>query len=77
MKKHAFIKQYLESLNGQITFRFNDKDCGVDPLALDKYNMWYGDENRTVNTIDKVFNTPFFGGSALKDIIDKVEDLEY
>lgn len=77
MKKHTFIKQYLGNLNGQITFKFNDKDCGVDPIAHDEYNMWYGDENYAAKAIDEVFDTPFFGGSALKGIIDEVENLEY
>lgn len=71
------IKEHLENLTGQITFKYNDKNCGVDPLSLNEFDVWYGDDMRTADSIDEVISNDLFDGKALRDILDDVVDLEY
>lgn len=71
------IKSYLENLNGQITFTYNGLDCGVDPLAVDEFDIWCGNEMTTMESVDEVLNVKFFDGKALSDILGDVTDVEY
>ena len=59
-----------------MTFIYNGKDCGIDPMSITEFDMQYGEDFITVNSIDKVMNTALFDGKTLSDIIDDVEDLE-
>lgn len=59
-----------------MTFIYNGKDCGIDPMSITEFDMWYGEDFITVNSIDKVMNTALFDGKTLLDIVDDVEDLE-
>lgn len=71
------IKEYLGNLTSHVTFEYNGYSCGVDPIAIDWFDMWYGDENITVDSIEAVMTTKLFNGKALEDILDDVTDLEY
>lgn len=71
------VREYLENLTGQITFKYNNKNCGVDPIAQDNFILWYGSKLATFDSIDKAMNVNFFGGKALRDIVDSVIDLDY
>lgn len=70
------IKDYLNTLTGQITFRYNNKDCGIDPIARDEFDIWYGDELVTVETVNDAMNIDIFGDKSLRDIFDDITDLE-
>lgn len=70
-------KDYLFNLTGHITFDYNGYSCGVDPLARDSFDMWYGDNEISVNSIDEVLNTKFFDGKSLLDIWDDVTELDF
>lgn len=67
------LKDRINQLCTHVTFDYNGKSCGVDPLSTSEFDMWYGDESITLDSIDEVMNKPFFDGKALKDIVDKVE----
>lgn len=71
------VKDYLSNLTGHITFNYNEYSCGVDPLAQDSFDMWYGDNEISVNSIDEVLNTKFFDGKSLLDIWDNVTALDF
>lgn len=71
------IREYLANLTSHVTFEYNGYSCGVDPLAIDSFDMWHGDENITVDSIEAVMTTKFFNGKALEDILDDLTDLEY
>lgn len=71
------VKEYLGNLTSHITFEYDGKACGVDPLSLDKFDMWYGDKSMTAHSIEEVINTNFFDGKSLEDILDDITDLEY
>ncbi len=71
------IKKHISDLVGHITFTFNGYSCGIDPLSLDSFDMWYGDDEITVDSIEKVLNVKFFGGKSLTEIWDDVTDVDY
>lgn len=71
------IKEYLGGLTSHVMFEYNGYSCGVDPLSLDKFDMWYGDKSMTAHSIEEVMETKFFDGESLKDIWNDITDLEY
>lgn len=71
------VKKYLSNLIGHITFEYNGYSCGVDPITLNSFDMWYGDNVITVDSIDQVINNNFFDGKSLKDIFDDIIELEF
>lgn len=40
------IREYLDNLISHITFEYNGRSCGVDPLAHGDFDMWYGDKKK-------------------------------
>lgn len=71
------IKNHLDILAGCITFEYNGYVCGIDPLAHDNFNMWYGIKKHTARSIDEVMKTKFFDGRALENIIGDITELDY
>ena len=73
----AEVTDYISNLTGHITFEYDGSSCGIDPLAVNIFDMWFGDKETTVNSIDNVVNDNFFNGKSLKDIWDNVTELDY
>lgn len=48
----------------------------MDPLAPDQFDMWCGDDTMTTKSVDEVMNTAFFDGKCLKEIVDKIQNIE-
>lgn len=71
------IREHLGNLIGAITFEYNGKNCGIDPLSLNKFVMWYGDDEIVAESVDEVMSIDFFDGNCLEEIIEDVEDFEY
>jgi len=71
------IKNYLINLIGCVTFEYNGYTCGIDPLAHDNFNMWCGEKEYNVRSIDEVMGTKFFDGETLENIIDDIMELDY
>lgn len=71
------IREHLGNLIGVITFEYNGKNCGIDPLSLNKFVMWYGDDETVAESVDEVMSTGFFDGNCLEEIIEDAEDFEY
>ena len=70
------VRSYLTNVYSCVTFEYNGCCCGVDPFP-GKYVMWYGTNDITVDSIEKVFDTKLFDGKSLKEIWDNVIDLDY
>ena len=70
------LRDRIESLCTHVLFDYNGKECGVDPLAHDNFDMWYGDDFMEAHGIEEVMQTPFFDGKALEDIVDQLENVE-
>lgn len=70
------IKEYLGGLTSHVMFEYNGYSCGVDPLSLNQFEMWYGNQSMTAQSIDEVMTAKFFDGNSLEDILDDITDLE-
>ena len=70
------LKDRIAEIVTQITFTYNDKNCGVDPMSSTEFDMWCGDEFVTVGSIEEVMNTKLFDDKSLADIVDDIDDLE-
>ena len=71
------IREHLGNLIGAITFEYNGKNCGIDPLSLNKFVMWYGDDETVAESVDEVMSIDVFDGNCLEEIIEDAEDFEY
>lgn len=70
-------REYLSNLTGHIIFDYNGYSCGIDPLALDAFDMWYGTDEITVASIEEVMNKKLFDRQSLKDIWDNITELDF
>lgn len=71
------IKDRINELCSAFTFTYKGKNCGVDPLSYSCFNMWYGDDLRTVDNIERVMDFPLFDGRSLQDISGEINDVDY
>lgn len=71
------IREHLGNLIGAITFEYNGKNCGIDPLSLNRFVMWYGDDETVAESVDEVMSIDFFFGNCLEEILEDAEDFEY
>lgn len=71
------LKKEISNNFPTVTFMYNDKDCGIDPLGIHEYDVWCGDEVRTVENLDDVFTIQIFDGKSLSEIIDDITELDY
>ena len=74
--KNNELKDRIAEIVTQITFTYNGKNCGVDPMSSTEFDMWCGDEFVTVGSIEEVMNTKLFDDKSLADIVDDIDDLE-
>ena len=70
------LKKRINSMVSHLTFEYQGKSCGVDPLSLNHFDIWCADEFATLDSIEKVMNTPFFDGKPLKDIAQNITLIE-
>ena len=77
MNTFTEMKKFVTTLSGCVVFDYNGHSCGIDPLSLNKFDMWYGDKTTTLQTIDEVVNSKFFDGKSLIDIWDDITDLDF
>lgn len=67
----------LSKLTNHVTFTYNGYSCGIDPLSHNEFEIWYGEDERTLTSIDEVLNTKFFDGKSLTDIWNDITELDY
>lgn len=70
------IKKNIESLCSHVTFEWNGKECGVDPLSTTEFEMWCGENMMIATDIEEVMSTRFFDGFSLEQIADKIKNIE-
>ena len=70
------LRDRINSICTHVLFDYKGKECGVDPFNENSFDMWYGDTFMEAHSIDEVMKTPFFGGKALEDIVDQLENVE-
>lgn len=67
------VKDRLGDVESHFLFTFQGKDCGVDPISINQYNMWYGNNHLTVSSVGEVFDAKFWDGKTLGEIFDSIE----
>lgn len=71
------LADHLCRLVGCVQFEYNGKSCGIDPLSISEYVMWYGEDDIVVDSIDDVIDKDFFDGKSIGDVWDNVTNIEY
>lgn len=71
------LKDYVQKLTSHVLFEYNGTNCGIDPLARDHFDMWYGEKYYKAESIDDVMNYPLFDGRSLTEIFEEITALEY
>lgn len=69
------VQQVRDRINEIVTcfeFEYKGKRGGVDPFSKNNFDIFYGDELETVDSIDKVMETPFIDGKRIEDILDEL-----
>ncbi|NLK39818.1 MAG: hypothetical protein GX303_06210 [Clostridiales bacterium] len=66
------VKRRIGSLISHFTFDYAGMNCGVDPISSTHFDMWCEDDFITVDSIDRVMDTPFFNGKPLKSIVQNI-----
>jgi hypothetical protein len=70
------IKQTLGVNFSHIIFDYEGKHCGVDPLAVNRFTAWCGDEEAEFKSVEELIEFPFFCGESLKNLCNKIEITE-
>lgn len=57
-------------------FEYNGKSGNVDPMYTpetgNRFLLWYDGDEKVVDSIDAVMDTPFFDGHTLNEISDEI-----
>ena len=68
------IRSAIDSLVSFFGFKYNQINCGVDPISNTQYEMWYGEEKTyTAKSIDDVLSVPLFNGKSINEIYKEIE----
>ena len=71
------LEEHMEQLVSHVTFDYNGKSCGIDPISRDQYELWYGENCATATSLEKLMNTKVFDGLSIVDIWDKATDVDW
>ena len=66
------IKNQIKEIGSHFLFEYNGKSCGVDPFSENDFDIWYGDNLKSVQSIDEVMNDKFFDGKSLTEIANEI-----
>lgn len=67
MKRSELKKQILE-LTQDITFEYNGKSACINPWAADKFQVGFGDVEKTYTNIKDLMEDPLYDGASLSQI---------
>lgn len=70
------MREQLEEIISHVTFTYNGNSCGIDPFSINEFNMWYGEKSEYIDSIENVFNVPFFDGKTLIEIYHLLQNIE-
>ena len=71
------IRDRLLEFCNMFGFDYNGHSCGVDPFNKQSFHLCCDGKVLEVHSIEDVFTTPYFGGKALKDIVDDIDIVEW
>ena len=64
-------------MTSHIMFAYDGKDCGIDPLSKNSIDIWCGDNQINVDSVEKAMEYPLFCGKSLSEIADVITDIEW
>lgn len=67
------IKDRINEFCCCFEFEYKGKRGGVDPISRERFEVFYGGEGETVDSIDKVMKTPFIDGKRIEDVLGDLE----
>lgn len=70
------IKNRISQCCSHFTFEYNGKECGIDPFNEYDFDMWCGDNVKSVSNIDEVMNSLFFDGKSLNQISKDIKIID-
>ncbi len=73
----AQIKDCLAEHNGTFVFEYRGKRYGIEPYCDTEIELWYGDLDTTVHSLDEAMNIPVFDGKSLAEIADEIVIYEF
>ena len=65
-------KRILETFSA-VTFKYQGKNCGVDPFSMKKFCLWFGNKEQYTTSIEETMTTKFFGGKSLVEIAELIQ----
>lgn len=71
------IKDRINQMISHFTFEYNGKNCGVDPFSKNDFDIWCGNDFKSVVSIDEVMNMPFFDNKSLSQIADEIKIIDW
>ena len=71
------FEHHIYNLIGCVQFDYNGYSCGVDPIGCARYDVWYGNTEVTVTSVEDVLCTRIFNGKTLLDIWDDLTEFDY
>lgn len=67
------VKNRINEFACCFQFEYKGKSGGVDPFNRNHFDIFYGDELETVDSIEKVMETPFIDGRRIEDVLDELD----
>ena len=71
------LRKRLSDIVTCFEFEYKGKRGGVDPFSADRFAIFYNDESEYVDSIDKVFDTPFIDGKKLGDVLNDLDIINF
>lgn len=71
------IKSRINELCTHMTFEYNGKNCGVDPISHSHFEMWCGENSEVVHSINDVMNICLFDGKSLNTIAGDIKIIDF
>lgn len=62
------LKKQIMSLTQDVTFEYHGKSACINPWAEDKFQVGFGDVERTYTNIKELMEDPLYDGESLSKI---------
>ncbi len=69
------ILEPIKTITSHVTFTYNGQFCGIDPLAGNDFDMWYGDNEYNAKSIEEVISVKLFNGKNLQQIAGDIKTI--
>lgn len=71
------FRNRVYSLVSFIGFEFRGLPCGIDPININHFEMWCGENFAVAKSIDEVMNIKLFEGNSILEIYSEIRNIDY